>query len=329
LNSISPNFPSVCDAFRQDRTFKRALASSGASSQRDTRLRRRLLAIANPSAGRRNRGRLEETIARLGAFGCVVELVETEGPGDAERAAAAADQARFDAVVAAGGDGTINEVLNGMTAEAPPLAVLPLGTANVLAAELGLPRSIEAIAQTIAFGEPRRIALGEANGRRFAMMASAGLDAHVVQRLSLKLKRRIGKTAYVIETLRQAMIRPPLAYRLRLNGVEEEASGVIVSNGRRYGGPFIIAPKADLTSPSFEVCRLTRSGRLAGPSYLLSAVRGRLAERSDVRIDTAERVEILGPSGAPLQADGDLLCRLPVVIRALPAAVALIFPVVA
>ncbi|MEZ5930914.1 MAG: diacylglycerol kinase family lipid kinase [Alphaproteobacteria bacterium] len=288
--------------------------------------RRRILVVANPIAGSCRRSRLDAIVDRLRMLGCSVDLHETTARGDAERAVAAVDAAAFDVIAAAGGDGTFNEVLNGLPEGGPPLAVIPLGTANVLAREIALPRSIEGIAETLAFGPCRRVSIGEANGRRFIMMASVGFDAIVVDHVDLELKRRIGKLAYLIETLKQYALAAPSIYHLRMAGREHGAGGVVIANGHFYGGSFVTSPTADLEKPCLDICRLTRSGRLALSRYLASLLLGRLAARADVRIDEATDLEILGPEGAPLQADGDVLCRLPAKIRILPAAVDLVFP---
>ena len=266
-------------------------------------------------------------VDRLESLGCSVVVRETEGRGDAERLAKDAARERFDVIAAAGGDGTINEVLNGLPENSPPLAILPLGTVNVLAKEIGLPRSVDAIAETVAFGPSRPISLGLANGRRFAVMASVGLDARVVEGVDLGLKRHIGKWAYLYEALKQIIAAPPPPLRLRFHdGEEEEVRGAIIANGRFYAGSFVAAPGADLEKPALAICRMTRSGRLAIPRYLVAMLLGRLAERGDYRIGEALDLEILGPAGAPLQADGDILCHLPASIRLLPAAVDLVFP---
>ncbi|MGI9488014.1 MAG: diacylglycerol/lipid kinase family protein [Geminicoccaceae bacterium] len=294
-----------------------------------SKARQRVLVIANPTAGHANRARFKAIIERIEGHGSAVTTYETKATGDAERWVRNIDRAAFDVIAAAGGDGTINEVLNGLPANAPPLAILPLGTVNVLAREIALPPSIDAIADAVAFGPARPINLGEVNGRRFAVMASVGLDARAVEGVNLNLKRHIGKWAYLFETLRQIILSLPSAFQLRLDDAESEAYGVVVANGRHYGGRYVTSPAAHLEKPSLDVCRLTRPGRLAAPGYLLSLFLGRFALRTDVEIVEATDLEILGPVGAPVQADGDILCRLPATIRILPSAVDLVFPATA
>jgi diacylglycerol kinase family enzyme len=144
---------------------------------------RRILAIYNPTSGRRARGKLDRFCASLTRLGATITLAETNAPLHARSLAAGADPAQFDAVVVAGGDGTINEAVNGLTGSPLPLAILPLGTANVLANELGLPRRPEALAEIAAHAAVRSILPGEIltaernEPWRFLLMAGVGFDA--------------------------------------------------------------------------------------------------------------------------------------------------------
>ena len=287
--------------------------------------RRRLLVILNPTAGRRRRSRFLATLDRLGALGCEVTLRETTAPGEAIALARAADPAAFDGVVAAGGDGTINEVINGLIGNDLPLALLPLGTANVLAAEIGLGLAPDTVARTIAEGPRRRIACGRAGQRYFTQMAGVGFDAHVVENVDLALKRRIGKGAYVIEAVRQAFRFGFPTYRVTADGETHEAASVIVANGRHYAGRYLLAPEASIEEPVFQVCLFDRGGPLAVARYGLALQTGRLPRRRDLRRIPARRLKIEGPLGDPVQGDGDTIARLPIEITLVPDAVDLVF----
>ncbi len=166
------------------------------------RAHRRVLVIHNPTAGWRRRRRFERILSALIAAGVDVDVRPTTRRGDAEAFARAADPAEHDAIAVAGGDGTINEVVNGLGDKKLPLAVIPLGTANVLAHEIGLGGSPREIAETIARGRPQPISVGIVNGRRFVMMAGFGFDAHVVAEVKPMIKKLFGKIAYVISTLK-------------------------------------------------------------------------------------------------------------------------------
>jgi diacylglycerol kinase (ATP) len=287
---------------------------------------RRLLIIFNPAAGWRRRQRLARVLARLREHGCAYVLRETQGRGDAERFAAAVDPADFDLVVAAGGDGTVNEAINGLACSALPLALIPLGTVNVLAAEIGLRTDPAAVARCVALGEPRPIALGAANGRRFILMAGAGFDAHVVAGVSVPMKRWLGKGAYVLSALRQLLVFSYPAYEMQTDNTLRQAASVIVANARHYGGRFVCAPAASLESGTLQVCLFERGGRLAVIGYALALVTGRLPTLPSYRLIEARRIEIRGRPGEPLQGDGDSIGRLDATIEVLPNALDLVFP---
>lgn len=290
---------------------------------------RRLVVILNPAAGQRRRRRTEATLALLRAAGCTVDLRPTHGPGDAEAIAAAITADEADRLVVAGGDGTVNEVVNGLARAAgpvPPLALLPLGTANVLAAEIGLACTPTAIACAITQGRPRRVHLGVANGRRFVLMAGVGLDAQAVAAVSLALKRHTGKLAYVAAALAQIWhYRFPIR-RVTVDGATYEARGIVACNGRMYGGPFVAAPRARLDAPGLEVLLLAGGGLPASLRYAAALALGRLPRLSDVSIVSGHEIRIEGGQDAPVQGDGDLIARLPVEIGIADQGIDLVFP---
>ncbi len=296
---------------------------------------RRLLVVYNPAAGRRRRRRFMATLARLEALGCSISLRETAGPGDATALARGAGPGDGDVLVAAGGDGTVNEVVSGLVHEgraAPlPLAIVPLGTSNVLASEVGLRAEPEAAARTIARGAARPICLGRIRrpgeaARHFLLMAGAGYDAHVVAGVGPAAKRFLGRGAYVGELVRQAWMFGSPIYRVSVDGTAYETHSVVVAKARHYAGPFVIAPDARIEDPSFQVCLYERSGPGAVLRYIFGLVSGRLAGMAGFRVLTARRVGIEGPAGDPVQCDGDIITRLPVEIDVLEGAVSLIVP---
>jgi YegS/Rv2252/BmrU family lipid kinase len=276
--------------------------------------KRRLLVIYNPTAGRRSLRRLHRFLARLGRLDVAVVLRETRARGDAEAFARAADAAEFDAVVAAGGDGTINEVVNGLADSALPLAVMPLGTGNVLANEIGLPRNPERVAEIAVAGAARPIWIGEVAGRRFVMMAGIGFDAAVVAGLDLALKRRVGKLAFVKEIIAQLWHHGACRYSVSCEGADHLPASAVIANGRFYAGRFVLAPAARLDDPALQLVLFMRTGRLAMVRYLLAMALGRVHRLPDVRIVRTARLTVAGPVGAGVEADGDIVATLPVTI---------------
>jgi YegS/Rv2252/BmrU family lipid kinase len=298
-----------------------------------------VLLIVNPTAGRRRRGLVEAVAARVRAEGWTVDMVETAAAGDARQLAETCDARRYGVIAVAGGDGTINEVINGLAGRAddtPAVGIVPLGTANVLAHELGLGFSAEAVAQTMVAGRPLLMQPGEAvNGadvRCFSLMAGAGFDAKVVAGVSVSLKRRLGRAAYVWRSLVEARRYRPVRYQAEIDGVRHEASSVIVTRSRHYAGPYVVAPAAALGEPLLHVCLFERWGRSQTFRYGLALLLGRLPRTAGYRVVTgrAVRVSVLSEAGEnrdqPVQIDGDNALTLPVSIGLSAGAVRLLQP---
>ena len=288
----------------------------------------RLRVIYNPIAGQRHGVRLRKTFRALAGSGASLSVIETKGPGDAERAAASVCHADTDMLIVAGGDGTINEVVNGLMAAPgpiPPMAVIPLGTANVLAQEIGLKLSSHKIASAILHGRRISVYPGRANGRYFLMMGGVGFDAEVVANIDPALKRRTGRFAYLVEALHQSWRHRFETCGGEIDGTPFEARWVVVCNGRHYGGPFIAAPLARLTEPGFSVC-LLNGGGFDIARYGAALALGRLSHQHDVRILPAQCVRIDSPIGYKIQGDGDIIGRLPVEIVAADRPIELVVP---
>jgi len=289
---------------------------------------RRVLVIHNPAAGWRKRRRLAAALSALSARGLMAELVLTTGPGDAACLAEAIEP-DLDAVVVAGGDGTINETINGLLGcgrPPPPLGILPLGTANVLANELGLPLDPVQAAAVLAEGCIAPVRLGRVNDRPFIMMAGVGFDARVVARLDRRLKRWLGKGAYAVEMLRRLVYDRPMRLGIEIDGVRHDAASLIVANGHYYGGRFVLAPDARLTEPTLHACLFERPGRWATVQYVLATGLGRLGRQPGYRVVPAEHIVVHGLPGEPIQADGELVGGLPAEITVSPVVLPVLVP---
>lgn len=272
---------------------------------------RRILIIFNPAAGR-GRKRLADILSRLETLDCRVTLRKTAGPGDAGRIVRQ-ESHDYDVVAVAGGDGTINEAANGVAdlPAAPALAIIPFGTANVLAWEIGLGTGAARTARTIAEGQPTEIYTGLVNGRHFLMMAGVGFDAAVIASVDARLKRAFGKLAYVWRmAVEMFHYRYPM-FTVTVDGARYQAASAVVAKGHFYGGQFICAPEARLTEPSFEVCLFLRGGRWHVARYALALALGRLVMLPTIRIVRGRDITLEGPAGAPVQADGELAATLP------------------
>ncbi len=276
--------------------------------------------IFNPSARGEKAKRFRHHLEEIGSQ-TVLKL--TTAPGDARRLAAEAVAEGCETVVAAGGDGTVNEVLNGL-GDAPGgferarLAVLPLGTVNVFARELGLPLKVMAAWKAIQAGRETQIDLPQVEfnsvdvpqKRYFAQLAGAGLDARAVELVRWELKKRLGPLAYVIAGL-HALLGQPAKIQVEAGGPAVIGGLVLIGNGRLYGGPFRFFPKADLRDGLLDVCVFEHVNWLTlarcGPPLLLL---GR-PPASCARVLQARSIVLSSTDRTPMQVDGELIGNLP------------------
>jgi diacylglycerol kinase (ATP) len=289
-------------------------ASIRVSDEAPAVLRRRVLIIVNPVAGRSgsSRRRLARVVAALERRGCAVVLRRAgPGGGDVEGLARAAEP-EFDIIVAAGGDGTLNAVVNGMEAAPRPVAILPFGTANVLAREIGLPRDAERLAELIASGPARPIWPGVVGDRLFLTMASSGFDAETVAAVTPRLKRHVGRLAFAWAILVCLWRYRACELCVRVDGVDHPAATMIAAKGRLYAGPHVIAPRANLAEPMLDLVLFQRAGRLAALRYLGALLRGSLPRRRDITILRARAAFVSAAEAVPVQADGEIVAHLPV-----------------
>lgn len=270
-----------------------------------------IIVIANPIAGRRCPQRIEQAVAALRRRGAQVEVWYTQRRGDGLRLCRQAMAHNPHAVVAAGGDGTINEIINGLAGTAVPLGILPLGTANVFAHEIGLSSNVEEAIAAICDGRAQRVHLGVAGDRHFLLMAGVGFDAQVVYKLDLGLKRMLGKLAYVLTGLRVLLAPPSQLLEIEADGEMLAGYGVIIGKSRHYGGAFQATPLAGLELPELDLCIFRRHGLLPLTRYIAGIARGRHLELPDVLYRKATHVRVRCGLPLPVQADGDLIGRLP------------------
>lgn len=272
----------------------------------------------NPAAGRRRR--FAEAMSAWSAAGRTTAVVETQRRGDAERLARDAAAAGVGLVLVGGGDGTVNEVVNGLadSPRPPALGVLPLGTANVLARELGLPLGPAAAATALATARSREVHLGLVNGRRFVMMAGVGFDAQVVAAVDPEAKRRFGRLAYAATTADLWARGRNARYCLQTGDTTLEVGSVIVANGRHYAGGFVACPTADLSRPELSLCLLNSSTRPKVLSTALALGIGRIGWAPGVAHLSAPMLHVDGPADEPVQADGDIVGTLPATFSVAP-----------
>ncbi len=270
---------------------------------------RRVLIIANPiSGGGRSRRAAHALAEALHARGIDGELAFTTRAGDARRFAAELDRAHFDAVVSVGGDGTLNEVVNGLVDPATPLAMLPMGTANVLACDLRLPRKVPAVADALQGGATRPHAIGTAGGRRFLLFVGAGLDGAMVQRLEEMRRGTLGKSGWVKPVLQVVRELPQhlLSVETEDGALHEDLSQVMVTRVRNYGGGFRLPRGIDAGEGVLHVLCFRQRSRIAWFGTALRAWLLGMKAGRDCEVMVARSVKIRAADPVPFQLDGDL-----------------------
>jgi len=284
--------------------------------------------VFNPAAGRRHAHLLWRVLDVMIANGIRIDIAETRYTGHAASLARAAVEAGETMVVAAGGDGTIAEVANGLIGSGARLGVIPLGTANVLAHELSLPFAPAAVAAALAFGRTRPLWPGMMRGpggsRLFVQMLGVGFDAHVVHHLSAPVKRLVGRGAYVIQTVRELVRYRFAPIHLRIDDRDMHAASAIISKGRLYAGPYLLAPDAVPSLAGFSVVLFERVGPCAALLYGAALPCNLLGRAPGVRHLRASRIEVIGNATVAAQADGDAAGFAPLSVADAPGPIEVI-----
>jgi YegS/Rv2252/BmrU family lipid kinase len=295
----------------------------------------RALLIFNPKAGRLRQEsavRLQQAAAEVGRIASNVILTETTGPRTAGDIVRRAIDEGADLIIAAGGDGTISEVVSGMANSQVPLGILPVGTANVLAREAGLRTRLISAARQLVKCRPVRVPLGRVevlSGQvtYFLLMAGAGFDAQIIRDLEPGAKDRFGKLAYFLGGL-QHIGKPLNELEVAVNGHRQRCSFALVTKVRNYGGDFEIAARVSLQDPEFEVVSFEGNDSLLYFRYLFGVVTRQLANTPGVRFSRAREVMLHALEGPPVyvHADGELIGCLPAKVTMEADALTLLLP---
>ncbi len=281
-----------------------------------------ILVILNPAARSERAKSAWRRIEKLP--NCIVRL--TTGPGDAREVAAAAAREGLKIVVAAGGDGTINEVVNGLVGTDVALGILPVGTMNVFAAELGLPGDLDEAWAIIRAGRTRRVDLLRANQQYFVQLAGVGLDAQVVQATSWNFKKNFGPLSYVISAAQIAAQKPP-KLTVEADGVTREGSFVLIGNGRYYGGPVAFFKDARIDDGRLDVLIFKNLGYLDIARYLATILMGKHTDLPDVEYFQTKRATVRSEEDVPVEVDGEVVTQLPVTFRVSSRKLRVVVPV--
>jgi diacylglycerol kinase (ATP) len=303
---------------------------------------RRVLLVYNPQAGQGNPAPflslangapnsaavVKEVAGVWGEAGWTVRVQATNGPGHATVLARAAARRGYDIVAALGGDGTVNEVVNGLAGSETALAALPLGTVNVWVREMGLPVQARAAAQELTQGETRVVDLGRANGRHFLLMAGIGIDAAVTAEVRAGEKKRLGALAYLLQATRLAGRYRGTRTTLLLDGrrVKGRVLQVVVGNSRLYAGVLKVTHQAVIDDGLLDVCVIKGDRVYLLPWHALWVLLRRHVNNPDIEYYRARTISIAANKPLPVQVDGEAIGYTPMIFEIVPGALRVLLP---
>lgn len=293
--------------------------------------------IFNPRAGsiKGDISRIEtlrETLKKHGVS-CDDELwMPTSRAGEAAELAAKAVKINAHLVIVCGGDGTINEAVQGLVGSSTPLAILPSGTANVLAKELSLPSSPEGLAELISRNHLRRISVGlaehpETNWQRyFLLMAGIGIDAAIIESVNPKFKKQFGIGAYIAAGL-QALVNWKLTpFKLKANHQSYPATFAVIANAANYAAWFNISPDSRMESDSLNLCAFNSTNRITYLGYAAMSLFGAHTKAANVVYEPMSEIFAESTEPVPVQLDGELVGHLPMKFSIVPDALTVVAP---
>lgn len=310
---------------------------------------RRVALIYNPASGQHSARRasaVSEAMAVLRTAGVAAEAFETIGVGSGTVHAAEAVRLGCDAVIACGGDGTVHEIVQSLVGTDVALGVIPLGTANALAADLGLTGSPARVARKLLDALPERVQVGrihyqdsngDSNSRYFIVAAGIGPDALLMSRLDSGLKRRLGYVLYMIEAFRIWATHPFPLFDVEVlpNGTGAprvlQVSQLLAVRVRSFGGALrMLAPGATLLSNNLHLLAFRTQSRLRYMMFLLAVLGGRHTYKRDVELVETAAVDCRAHNGSRetlfVEADGEVLGSLPARMEVVPQAIKLLIP---
>lgn len=290
----------------------------------------KVVIIANPNAGgRRAYNAIRRSVHEWKHPDWDVEVLETRGRNHAGELALELARNPPDLLAVCGGDGTVNEVASSIPSPPYPVAVIPAGTANVIARELKLPLNPVQALDVGLKRSIRKVDLGELGPdrrRRFVFVAGIGFDAYVAAGVKPAMKAKLGMGAYAVEILRSLKTYPFREFRVVVNDRVYAATSCLAANARSYGGGLLFCPRADMQDALLDILIIQGKSRLNLARFLLRAWLGRPEKNDWTHRIQAGKLTIEGPIGIPVQADGESAGELPVDVSLLPSTFPLTVP---
>jgi diacylglycerol kinase (ATP) len=291
-------------------------------------MQKKMLVILNPLAGKgTSRKLINRTLKFFKDRGYMVDFYETKDQGDARKAVQRLNN-DCHIIVIMGGDGTINEVLNGLRNWKTRLGIIPIGTANVLAKELKIPFDVMSACEVITQENELKLDLGKNEKGYFVLIAGVGLDATIVKDLSTRRNGNIGYASYTIPIIKNLLSYkyPKLSVKVDGKLIENNAGLVFVGNTKSYGGPIEVTSYAKANDGTFDVCIVKIKSRLSILILMWNALMRTLPESKDVKYIKGKIVSITSDLRVPYQMDGDFAGYVPTIFEIIPNVAPILVP---
>ena len=286
----------------------------------------KIMIIANPNAGGFRKVSMNSIKNYLEEKKGDVTVYWTLKKGDAKDRAAKIKKGEYDVVVAAGGDGTVNEVINGIAKKKINFGVIPAGTANVFATETGIPFDPFKACDVILQNKTKKINLGAVDDRYFALMASAGFDAYVAYNIHAGLKSVAGRLGFVLHGIFLLLYYKFPKIKITTDSGTYSGYTVIVSNMKLYAGKIYVTPGASFLNDDFEVCVLTKKGAVSIIKFLFYVLFKKQTSMKELTFFRAKEITLESGSPCSIQADGDGIGELPKKIKIVKGALSVVLP---
>lgn len=287
------------------------------------------LLIHNPHSGQRDRSaEIAKAASRLSEAGWQIDLVTSTDPSQIEQRSLLAVQNAYDVVVVAGGDGTVNAAIQALAYQPTALGVIPIGTTNVWAREMGIPQNVNAATDVLLRGEIAQVDLGRSGKRYFIFVASAGFDASVTRVVDGRAKRRLGVFAYVISAIVEAMKLRGEDATIHVDGMvsRQRVLMVVAHNVRLYGGVLKMSPEAYADDGLLDCWVFRGRGLLAAICHIFTVLLGLHPHDPGTEYYRSAKIVIRAKRPMPVQLDGDYYGTTPVAFRVAPGALHVIIP---
>jgi len=254
-----------------------------------------------------------------------LDIKRTKKAGDATRIAKTSKD--YDAIIAAGGDGTVNEVINGLENYETKIGIIPLGSENVMAKELKIPLKVKRACEIIIKGKTKDVDVGLANKKKFLFVSGIGFDANAITNVQPKIKQILGKHSYAVAALKTLFEHNPEELIITINK-KEVVKGyfVIISNTKRYGGKLMLTPDAELDDGFLDLCVFKNKDIWSMIKYLLSARAGQIKKIKDIEHYKIKTAHIKSKKKVLFHTDAEIGGTTPVNIKVLPRQIKLIVP---